>query len=116
MVISVSLVPNTASAKSSVHIALPGISIGFNDRYYSNRNNNRYRNNSYRNNSYRNNSYRNNSYRNNSYRNSNQYYYQPSRRVYKPSYQSAICPEPGYSANYYDGHGCRQHLDHFHCD
>lgn len=106
---SVAVVPTTASAKASVHISLPGISIGLGDRHYQSR----YYNNRYRSYQYV------PSYRyvpRTTYRYQNQYYNSPSRRIYTPSYQSAACPEPGYSPNYYAGHGCRQHLDHYHCD
>jgi len=94
IVSSISLIPNTASAKSSVRIDLPSISIGLNDRYSRNYyNNNRY-NKRYRNNSYK--RYDSPRSRSNTYRRSNQYYYQPNRRVYKPSYQPEYCPESGY--------------------
>ena len=119
IVSSISLIPNVAAAKSSVRIDLPGISIGLNDRYSRNYyNNNRY-NKRYRNNRYQRNyspRYRSNSYRSNRYRRSNQYYYQPSRRIYTPSYQSEICPDAGYSPYYYEDHGCYQHKDHYHCN
>ena len=117
VVTSISLIPNVASAKGSLRIDLPGISIGVNDRYsgnsyYNNRYSNRY-NNRYRSNRYYSPRYRSTT---KTYRRSNQYYYQPSRRVYTPSYQSEYCPEPGYSPYYYEDHGCYQHGDHYHCD
>ncbi len=108
IVTSIGLMPNIASAESSVRIDLPGISIGLNDRHSSDR----YRNNNHQ--RYYLPTYR--SSTNKTYRNSNQYYYQSNQRTYSPSYQSEICPEPGYSPNYYDGHGCTQHYDHYHCD
>lgn len=125
-------IPHLASAAPSVRIQLPSISIGVNDRNNQNRYyDNRYRNNQYRNNRYNNNrNTQRNSYRstrtyrsynkpyirsyNNSYNRS--YDNQQSRRVYAPSYQSSICPTPGYSQNYYEGHGCYQHKDHYHCE
>ena len=115
IVMSLSLIPSTVSAKGGVHINLPGISIGVSDRYSRNRHYNRY-DNRYRYNRSR--GYYSPSYRSTtrkSYRRSNNYYYQP-RRVYTPSYRSNICPDPGYSASYYEGHGCYEHLDHYHCD
>lgn len=118
-VTSISLLPNIASAKPSVSIHLPGFSIGFNDRHYNNRRN-KNRNYRYYNDRY----YYDNRTRGYRYKPSTRYRYRNRYndyrrlrpRIYVPSYQSEICPEPGYSPYYYEDHGCRRHADHYHCD
>jgi len=110
--VGMAMLPNYASARGSISIQLPGISIGVNDRYQQRYYDRRTRSYRYatpgRIQTYRSYSYP--SYRSNSYR------YPTSRRIYQPSYQSSICPTPGYSEYYYEGHGCYQHKDHYHCD
>lgn len=114
--LGISTVPNYAAARTSVHINLPGISIGVADRQYRDRYNHRYHNNYYQRYYYSPAPSRTIKRRTikRTYRYNN--YYQPSQRIYTPSYRSEICPEPGYSPYYYQGHGCRQHYDHYHCE
>ena len=108
---AVTATPNYAVARTSVHIDLPGISIGVANRQYRDRYNYRYKRNNYQRYYYSPAPSRSikRTYRNNNY-------YQQNRRIYTPSYQSEICPEPGYSPYSYQGHGCRQHYDHYHCE
>jgi len=128
MMITVIAVPNTASARGSLHIELPHLSLGLHGGHH-----NKYRN---RHHSSRYNNHRN---YNNYYSNQNSHYgsgyktyryYQPQTRYYQsqprysqprynqPSYQnqSGYCPTPGYSSRYYNGGGCYEHGDHYHCD
>ena len=121
---AVSAAPTSASAAGRLHIDLPGISIGVNDRnsHYDNRRSERrnYNRNYYNNsrNYYNNNrNYNNRSYRpsSRSYNSSN-YYNVPRRQVYQTNNQSNYCPTAGYSEHYYNGHNCYQHKGHYHCN
>ena len=112
MMIAITAVPNTASARGSLHIELPHLSLGFHGGHH---------------NKYRKRHYNNHRNYNNYYSNNNSYYgsgyksyqhYQPQPRYYQPSYQNqnGYCPTPGYSSTYYNGGGCYEHGDHYHCD
>ena len=120
MLIAIVAIPNTASARGSLHISLPHLSIGshggHHNKHYNRRYNSHHYNNYYRP-QYRSNSYNQGyaTYRNYQPRYNQRSYYQP--RYNQPRYNnSGYCPTPGYSSNYYDGGGCYSHGDHYHCD
>jgi len=133
IVTTVAVIPNTASARSSIHIDLPSISLSLHDRhgyrnnrrgirhnfhnnYHSYRNSRQYKRNNYR--SHRGN-YRNHYTNNNYYTNGYSYRgfgFQPRSQYNQPSYRGPICPTPGFSTGYDENRGCYAHKDHFHCD
>lgn len=130
--LSVAVAPTTASARGSVHIDVPGFSIGFHDdnrhyrkrhkryhkrhhsKHYSGRSNRYYDGYGYQSRGYR---YGSDSYRNRSYRNSYKNGYRSGyKNSYRNDYRGDYCPTPGYSPRYYDDRGCYAHGDHYHCD
>ena len=118
----IALVPTTASARSSVHVDIPGFSIGFHDRNrYGWRQNRRHSNrHSRRNHSY---DYGHRNYGSGYYdRSYRGYGYAPrSYRGYGNAPRSGyygrdVCPIAGYSPYGYRDRGCYAHKDHFHCN
>lgn len=110
----VAATPGTANAGGSVHLHVPGFSIGYYDDHYHRKHRKRlykrYNHRHYRNHYYYNDDY----YPRRSYRSYNGY-----RNYYRPRYQDRyyeVCPTPGYSTRYYRGRGCYSHGDHYHCD
>lgn len=117
---------SSASAGDSIHIDLPGISIGFHGDH---RYNKRYRNKYYRH--YNNDYYRDRRYDRRKYRqsrryynnryNDNYYYYdRRSNRRYNngyryDDYRSNVCPIDGYSSRYDRNRNCYEHKGHYHC-
>lgn len=121
MTISIAAVPSTASARGSVHVDIPGFSIGFHDhdrhyrkrhkrykRHYRKHHRNHHRGYRYRSYDY----YPRRSYRYNDYY--DDYRGRSNRRGYRDDYE--YCPTPGYSSRYYRNRGCYSHGDHYHCD
>ena len=116
------LVPTTASAKGSVHIDIPGISIGYHDNYYRNsyrhkRHYNKHRRH-YKKHRYYNKRYYDHGYSSRSYRNYDRsydrgYQYRSRTRYYE---RDNYCPDPGYSSRAYRDRSCYSHGDHYHCD
>lgn len=128
-----------ASASGSLHLNLPGLSIGVhddhghkkhrkryrnrhhNDHYYSNRherrNSQRYYN-QRRSNHYDYNNRRSNRYYNNR-RSNNNYYYggrrNNDRGYYNDSRRVEACPTIGYTPRYDRNRNCYRHKGHFHC-
>jgi hypothetical protein len=134
MVIATTAVPTSASARASVHLDLPGISIGLHDRHYGHydrhydrhykqkrkhyRKHKRYKRHYNRHHSdgyYPRRSYRSydsyDGYRSNGYRNDRHRNDGYSRGGYQDNY----CPTPGYSSRYHRNRGCYSHGDHYHC-
>ena len=121
---SMAIVPTTASAKGSVHIDIPGISIGYYDNHYrksyrqkrhynNHRRHNRYYNKRYYNDSYRGNGYSKRNYRSNDRGYDRSYNDRPRSRSYN---RGNYCPIAGYSVNAYRDQSCYSHGDHYHCD
>ena len=130
VVILLALTPGTAMAKGSIHIDIPGLSIGVHDGYrgkHKHRKHKRYyRDNYYYEDHYRSNRYdrrrdrrerKRDYYYNNRY--DNNYYYgsRKSKRYYNYSEPRRVqrCPNAGYSRYYLKNRGCSSHNDHFHC-
>ena len=125
---SMALVPTTASAKGSVHIDIPGISIGYSDNHYgknyrqkrhynNHRRHNRkhnYYNKRHYNQSYSGYGYSDRSYRNNDRGYSDRRYNNQSRTRYYE--RDNYCPDPGYSTRAYRDQSCYSHGDHYHCN
>jgi len=117
------LAPNTASAGGSLHLDLPGISIGVYDdhryRYkrkyrHSKRYGHRYNDGYYRDRGY----YRERRRARRSERRqrySNDYYYGGRDRYYDRPRRAERCPAYGYSRYYVRDRGCYKHKDHYHC-
>lgn len=134
LAISAALVPPTASAKGSIHLDIPGISIGYHTNHYRNgyrqkrHYNNHHRYNpryNYYNKRYYNRNYRNQDYgySGRNYRNNDRSYYgrgyndhRYSNRSRNRNYQrNDYCPDPGYSEYAYRDQSCYSHGDHYHC-
>lgn len=122
MAFSVAVVPTTASAAPSIHLDLPGLSIGLHDhhnRHYRKRykrHHKRYYKDRYR---HYDNHYPRRSYRYYDY--GNRYYdggrsNRSPRRYYDRHDRYDRCPTPGYSSYYYRNGGCYSHGDHYHCE
>ncbi|RBP53459.1 hypothetical protein [Arenicella xantha] len=119
LILLVGLTPTTAMAKGSLHLDLPGISIGVHDDHRKRQHRQHYREKRYQNRHYdrhQSRKYDRRSYRHDSYRNdySRQYYYGGRDNQYR-SRSSARCPSPGFSEYYYRNRDCYRHKDHFHC-
>lgn len=120
--------PTSAFARGSVHIDVPGFSIGIhddhgykhrkrhhrkyrkrysNDRYYDDR---RYRKRYYNNRRYNERRYK---------RRYNDNYYYSGRRnnrgYYNDRYRAEVCPTDGYSRYYDRNRNCYEHKGHYHC-
>ena len=132
MIMMISAIPATASARGSVHIDLPHFTLGYHDEgyrshrshkrkhYRKNRRHNRYYNRHY--NSHRNydrngySRYNNNQrYYNDGYYTSNRYD-RRNRNYNRSRSRDNYCPTPGYSSRYYRNGGCYSHGDHYHCE
>lgn len=121
-VMIVALTPSTAQARGSVHIDIPGISIGVHDdhryrhkRKYRQRRdhyNSRYRDR--RDNYYRERRKSRRDNRRNRY--SNDYYYGGGNNYYERPRRTQVCPTYGYSRYYVRDRGCYRHKGHYHCD
>ncbi|NNC99596.1 MAG: hypothetical protein HKN85_05395 [Gammaproteobacteria bacterium] len=117
MLVAITALPNTASARGSIHLDLPHFSIGIHDDHRG------YRKHKYRDRKRRH--YRSHrSYRKHRYYNNNRYYsdryynyryYQPRARYYPP-YSDNYCPSSNYSDRYYGNRDCLPHGDHYHCE
>ncbi len=124
---ALAVTPSTASAGDSVHISVPGLSIGFHDVHHSDR---YYRKKHYRSKNYY---YDDRRYERRKYRKSrkryynkrrynNNYYYNDRRydRGYSngyryDNYRSNVCPIDGYSRYYDRDRNCYEHKGHYHC-
>tara|TARA_B110000285_G_scaffold229079_1_gene293185 strand:+ start:474 stop:947 length:474 start_codon:yes stop_codon:yes gene_type:complete len=138
MFITITALPSTAAARSSVHIDLPHFSVGLNDnhhgkgyrnshrnrhynkKWHGSRHSNRHYKKRHHNNSYYGDSYNSGSYNNyynghSSYGNTRRYY-KPRNYRYNRNYGGEYCPTPGYSSDYYEDRSCYSHGDHYHCD
>ena len=125
-----------AQAKGSVHIDLPGFSIGYYDDHYGS---SRHYNRKYRHGKYYRDKYHHGKYddryrydrthRSRSYTRSHskgyynkryddRYYNQPYSRSYDRSYRQSnvICPQQGYSRYRIERRYCTPHKDHYHCE
>lgn len=118
------MTPGTAMAGGSVHIDIPGLSLGVHDGHrskyrhkkrYHKRHYNDYYDNDYRSRRYERRRDREryyNSYNDDYYysgrRNSRSYNYSRPRRV-------EVCPRAGYSRYYLRDSECSSHKGHFHC-
>ncbi len=119
MALTVAAVPGTASAGGSIHLDIPGFSIGFHDdhryrkrhrHYKSHKRYKRYKRHYRNHDSY--DYYPRRSYRYYDGYRSNRY----DRRRYRDRDRYESCPTPGYSSRYYRDRGCYSHGDHYHCD
>ncbi|NND81235.1 MAG: hypothetical protein HKN50_02270 [Gammaproteobacteria bacterium] len=111
----VALVPATASAKGSVHIDVPGFSIGFHDSHYSHgRHYNKHRRhyNKHRRHHYKHRYWHK---RHDYYRHDYGYRDRPYRHRYD-TYRYDRCPDPGYSRYNYRNRDCYRHKGHYHCE
>ena len=132
LISTIALVTNTASARGSVHVDLPGLSIGYQDNHYRpgrahkrahKRAYKRRHHRSHRGHNYRGYYNRHNDYNYRDYgRSQNGYgYYDQGYRSY--DYKSRgrnynrgnYCPTAGYSEYGYRNRNCSRHEDHFHC-
>lgn len=129
LITTVALVPSTASAKGSVHLDLPGLSIGYHDnhyrhgryhkrKHYRKRHHRRHHYRGHRDrhyyNRHRDYGYRDYGYSHRGYRYYDHgYYYKPRKRHYN---RGNYCPTAGYSEYAYDNRNCYRHDGHFHCD
>ncbi len=124
--------PTSASAGGSVHVDIPGLSIGVHENHYNKKRHrrvykNRHRNNHYRNDyyyddhrdrkryhkkRYYNGGYYKKRYYKKRYYNNDYYYGERSNRYNR---RAEICPIAGYSPYYNDNLDCYRHKDHFHC-
>ena len=128
MLTVLAVTPTTALAKGSVHIDVPGFSIGVHDDYYyrnrsySRKSNSRRYNNYYNDNRYERRRYRQsrNRYYNNRRYNDNYYsggrqYDRRYDRGYDNGYRAEVCPIDGYSRYDDRNRNCYEHKGHFHC-
>jgi len=119
-VLTLSVVPTSASAGGSVHINVPGFSIGYHGDYYGRKHYRKNYNRAKRSHRYYRNQYRDRDYYNYRPRRSYNYYYDGyrSRDRYRSRYRNDYdyCPTPGFSVRYYRNRGCYSHGDHYHCD
>lgn len=129
VVLLVAAVPNSAHARSSVHIDVPGFSIGWydQDRHYRKRHHrpSRHHYDRYYDNYYydeyrprrhhRKHKRYHKKYYNNHYYHDNRSYY-PRDRYYDRPRVVEICPTAGYSRYRDRNRSCYQHKDHYHCD
>ena len=127
MILVISAVPNSASARTSIHVDLPHFSIGFQDNHRGkryrkhqrhHRQHDRYSDRRYDRQYDRRSDRRSDRHYD---RRSNDYYSgygysAPRSRHYTPRYDNDYCPTPGYSSRYYRNQGCYAHGDHYHCD
>jgi len=123
--------PTTAFASGSVHINVPGFSIGFHDVHHSHK---RYRKHyrGYYNDDYRyerrkyrkkrNRYYKKRRYYDNYYSSGRRYdrgydrkYNRRYERRYNDGYRAEACPIDGYSRYDDRGQNCYEHKDHYHC-
>lgn len=110
------LVPGTAAAKGSVHIDIPGLSIGVHDDHY------RHHRKHYRGDRHHKKRHYRKRHRQSYYYDpyyydpyySNQYDYRSGRRDYRSRY-APRCPTAGFSEYYLRNRDCYRHKDHFHC-
>ena len=137
LLLTVSIAPSSASARSSVHIDLPHFSIGYSGNHHGNNHRSRkYDNRRHHNSRGYDRHYRGkHHYRSNRYSNHKGYRnYQPSTRYYdnnsydrgyssgyssrnsRRDYSASYCPTDTYSSNYYRNRECYQHADHYHCE
>ncbi|MBT8115839.1 MAG: hypothetical protein KJP04_10670 [Arenicella sp.] len=118
---SMALIPTTASARGSVHIDVPGFSIGFHDRHYYGKHH-RYRDrHHWRHKRHFKRHYRRDHYWRPRHRGYGSGYYDRGYRNYGYAprsryYGGTLCPTPGYSPYWYGGGNCYAHKGHFHCD
>lgn len=135
IVLLVAAGPNTAHAKSSVYVNVPGFSIGWHDndrryrkRHYRNsrghydRHNDNYYDRGHRSRKYRKHHNRryddrqyNNGYSYDNYRSGGQRYY-PRDNYYNSPRVADICPVAGYNRYRDRNRSCYQHKDHYHCE
>ena len=117
--LAMAAVPGTASAGGSVHIDIPGFSIGYyDDHRYRKRHRKHYRKH------YRHHKRSHRYYRDHyDYRPYGSYNYYGggyrSRDYYRPRYRDNrydYCPTPGFSLRFYRNRGCYSHGNHYHCD
>jgi len=137
MLTVMAIAPTSAFAGGSVHLDVPGFSIGVHDDHkYRKRHRKHYRSRYYDDRRYERRHRRNsNDYYNRRYYNDN--YYSSGRRHYRDSYRNydrrydrrydrnsydrrydrraEICPIDGYSARYDRNRSCYEHKDHYHC-
>lgn len=136
---ALTMAPTASASGSSLHLNLPGFSIGVHDDHghkkYRKRYRNRHHNDSYYRNRYdhRNSDRYYNQRRSNSYyynnRNSNRYYNNRrnnnnyysggrrnnDRRYYNDSRRVEVCPIIGYTPRYDRYRDCYRHKGHYHC-
>ena len=112
-------VPNSASARSSVHVDFHGLTIGVHDSDRRYRKQHKHHKRYYRDRHYYNGSRYGSRSRYNYYYD----YYRPrysSRRYLSGRYyndrRNNYCPTDTYSSRFYRNRGCYAHGDHYHCD
>jgi len=122
----IAMTPTSAFARGSIHIDVPGFSIGvhndrgyrsrghrhsrkYNRRYYNS--NRRYKKRYYNSRRYNNRRYNNRRYNDNYYSGGRGY----NRGYYNDSYRAEVCPIDGYSRYYDRNQNCYEHKGHYHC-